>query len=133
MSPRVGPLEIGDPGKRHPGREHTDPPPETDEELKSQRAQVAEFRTGRHRISLPAVVLTGLITAFSGAVVAWINKPAPPPVAALTPEQSAALQQCARLSQDVGEIKTFVRWAEPQIGLLLVRTDQRAYTPPPRP
>lgn len=132
MKRLLSPLEIGDPGKRHPGRETSEAPVESEAEVKSQRAQVAEFRTGKHRISLPAVVLTGLITAFSGAVVAWINKPAPPAPPALTPEQAATLQRCGQVAQDVAEIKTFVRWAEPQIGVLLVRTDSRAYAPPPR-
>lgn len=105
---------------------------ESDTDTKSQAAQVAEFRTGRYHISMPAMVIVALITAVSGALVAWINKPPPPPVSALTPDQAAALQQCSKVAQDVAEIKAWTRWAEPQIGILLVRTDSRAYSPPPR-
>ncbi len=116
--------------KLHPGKEPSDPPgAELDTETTSQAQQVAEFRSPKFQVSLPAVVVTGLITALSGALVAWINKPA---TAVLSPEDQAALQRCSGMAQDMAEVKVFVRWAEPQIGLLLVRTDQRAYTPPPR-
>lgn len=133
MSPRVLGVETGDAGKKHPGREPTDPPvAEFTDVEKSTKAQVAEFRTGRYHVGVPAMVLTALITALSGAFIAWINKPAPPAAVALTPEQAQQLARCSANAQDIGEIKAFVRWAEPQISILLVRTDSRAYTPPPR-
>ncbi len=121
------------PEKKHPGREPSYPPPRVTAvtETKSDAAQVAEFRTSRYQVSLPAVVVTGLITAMSGAFVAWMNKPAPS--LQLTPAQDAALQSCAGLAKDVAELKATVRWIEPQIGILLVRTDTRVYSPPPRP
>ncbi len=125
-------VETGDKGRKHPGREPSNPPVETDTETQSTQAQVAEFRSPRTVISLPVVVITALITAMSGAVVAWINKPPAPAVSALTPTQSAQLEQCAGLARDVAELKNTVRWIEPQIGILLVRTDSRAYSPPPR-
>lgn len=133
MSPRVGPLEIGDKGGKHPGREPTDPPEsEFDPSEKSTASTVATFRAGRHRVSMPAAVLVAALTAASGFGIAWINKPPPPVVSPLTPAQAAALEQCAGVAKDVQEIKNWTRWAEPQIGILLVRTDTRAYTPPPR-
>ena len=133
VSPRVGPLEIGGASKKDPRRDPSDPPVvERVDVGPSEAQQVATFRTSRFQIGLPSAVLLALIAAGSAGVVAWINKPPPPVVSPLTHEQSQQLEQCARLAQDVGEIKTFVRWAEPQIGILLVRTDARAYTPPPR-
>lgn len=130
MSPRVGPLEIPAAKGKDPRREDTNPPPvEFDPIEKSTKAQVAEFRTARYTVSMPAAVVLAAVTGLSAAVVAWINKPAPGP--ALTSEQAAALVKCGQVAQDVAEIKTFIRWAEPQIGILIVRTDSRAYTPPP--
>ena len=116
--------------KLHPGKEPSERPRvELDLETKTAAAQVAEFRSPRFQVSLPAVVVTGLITALSGALIAWINKPS---TAVLSAADQATLQRCANMAQDLAEVKGFVRWAEPQIGLLLVRTDSRAYTPPPR-
>ncbi len=132
MSPRFGPLEIGAPKGKDPRRDDTDPPKvERDPEVTSERDQVASFRTSRFSISLPSAIVLAVVTGFSAALVAWINKPAPTATAVLSPEQSAQLQSCAKLQDDVAEIKTFVVWAQPQIGLLLMRTDSRAYAPPP--
>ena len=120
--------EQGGARRGDPRREPSDPP---DVEL-SQAQQVATFRSSKYKVGLPSAVLLALIAAASAAVVAWINKPPPPVVSPLTHDQAQQLEQCARLAQDVAEIKSFVRWAEPQIGVLLVRTDARAYEPPPR-
>jgi hypothetical protein len=133
VSPRVGPIEIPAAKGKDPRRDDTDPPKvELSDECLTDAAKVASFRTGRVSVSLPAATVAALIAAVGAAAVAWINKPPPPAPAALTAEQARALDGCARVAQDVAEIKTFVRWAEPQIGVLLVRTDSRAYAPPPR-
>ncbi len=96
----------------------------------STEARVATFKTARTQVGMPTAVLLAIITAGSGFGVAWLNKPPPPVVSPLTPDQAAALQSLPKLAQDVAEIKGFVRWAEPQIGLLIVRTDgQRSAVP----
>lgn len=131
--PRVGPIEIPAPkgDGRYSGREPTDPPQvEMSPETKTEAAQVAEFRSGRYSVTLPAMVLVPLVTALSGAVVGWFNKPTPAAPPALTNEQAAALAACATLSKDVTELKMVVRWIEPQIGILLSRTDPRDRTDP---
>jgi alpha-ketoglutarate-dependent taurine dioxygenase len=72
----------------------------------------------------------------------WVAKPQA--VVALSEADRQALQQCSKntealaaLSKEVAEVKqegrTFRQWVEPQIGVLLVRTDSRAYTPAPLP
>lgn len=133
MPPRVGPLEIGGATKADPRREKTDPPGvDFSAEERSTEATVATFKTSKYQLGLPTVALLAIIAGVSSAVMAWINKPPPPAPAALTPDQSAALQQLPAIVRDLQEIKNFARWAEPQIGVLLVRTDSRAYSAPPR-
>ena len=68
--PRVLGVEVGDRGKKHPGREDTDPPRvEFDREETSTKAQVASFKTPRFQVSAPtAVVLLNNILRESAAL-----------------------------------------------------------------
>lgn len=127
--------ELGGPRRSDPRREPSDPPVVDMAETKSTAAQVAEFRTARWSLSAPSAVVVALITAMSGFAVAWANKPAS---VALTPEQSRKLDLCAerlpQLQQQLSEVQQRVNWIEPQIGVLLVRTEARYSLPaPPAP
>jgi hypothetical protein len=105
-----------------------------DPDTKSQAAQVAEFRSSKFSVSMPSAVVIALITAVSGFAIAWANKPA---AVALTPEQSRKLDLCAEslplIQQKVAAIETRVNWIEPQIGVLLVRTEASYRLPAPTP
>lgn len=131
MAPRVGPLEIGDPGKKHPGREPSEfPEVESSTETRSQAAQVASFRTKNFSLSVPAVVIAALISAGG----AWLMKPSQ--TVALSESDRLALQDCRDLKAQVGRIElkqeNFQNWIEPQIGVILVQLNARAYAPPPQ-
>lgn len=116
--------------KLHPGREPSDPPEvESTSTGTSLKAQVASFRTPRFQLGVPSAVLIALIAAVSSFAVAWVNKPAPPAGAALTPDQAAQLGRCSNMVQDVAELKLTVRGIEPQIGILLARTDMLLRAP----
>lgn len=133
MSPRV--LEIGDKGRKHPGRETDPPSAEFSTTEKSTAAQVASFRAGRFRVSVPGAVIIAMVTAAGGFAVAWINKPTA--MVALSLEQERKLDQCAALSDKVdrlqAESQQFRNWIEPQIGVILVRLGSQPYAPPPPP
>jgi len=135
MAPKQLGVELGGPRRDDPRREPSNPPTvEESTETLSQAAQVAEFRSAKFSVSMPSAVVIALITAVSGFAVAWANKPA---AVALTPEQSRKLDLCAEslplITQKVGAIESRVNWIEPQIGVLLVRTEARNQQPPAPP
>ena len=113
-----GIIEKGGPRRDDSRREPSDPP--VGEPLVVQ---------GRGwRATVPAVVVAALISALA----TWAAKPQT--AVALSPEDRAALQKCSEtavkvdaLSQQVGELRVTVKWIEPQIGVLLVRTEPRSH------
>ncbi len=129
----MGPLEIPPPKGKDPRREPSDPPlTEFSPEEQSTKSQVLAFKTSRFSVSAPTAVVVAVLT-FAGT---WFAKPTT--TVAMSPEDRAALQACGLLNAKVDRLEaraeSFRSWIEPQIGILLVRTDSRAYTaPPPTP
>jgi hypothetical protein len=106
---------------------------ETAQETRSDASTVATFRSPKFSVSLPSAVVVAMVTAAG----AWLAKPG-----GLNADDRAALQGCkdvapalAALKSELADVKqegrAFRQWVEPQIGLLLVRTDGRVYAPPP--
>jgi hypothetical protein len=126
MSPKQLGVELGGPKKSDPRREPSDPPPSASLELR-----------GRGwRVTVPAVVVAALVSALA----TWAAKPQAS--VALSDADRRALQSCTdtaaavgALTKEVADVKqegrAFRQWVEPQIGVLLVRTDSRLYQPPP--
>lgn len=127
MSPRPKQLgvELGGPRKDDPRREPSEPP-----------TGPIEFRGRGWRVTVPAVVVAAAISALA----TWAAKPQA--AVALSEADRQALQSCrdtagavAQLTKEVADVKqegrAFRQWVEPQIGVLLVRTDSRLYSPPP--
>ncbi len=133
--PKVLGAELAPKNAADPRRDRTDPPKaelgvDFDPEERSTKSQVATFRTSRFQIGMPAAVLVALITAVSGFGIAWANKPA---AVALTFEQERKLTLCAEkvdaLNATVQKLDQKVSWIEPQIGILIVRTEGRYPVP----
>jgi hypothetical protein len=128
MTPKVMGAELGGPRKDDPRREPSERP----------EAAVEIRGPGGWRAKVPAAIVAAAISF----AATWVAKPQA--VVALSEADRQALQQCSKntealaaLSKEVAEVKqegrTFRQWVEPQIGVLLVRTDSRAYTPAPLP
>lgn len=131
MSPKQLGVELGGPRKDDPRRERSNPPiSEATAETRSVKGEVATFRTSSFQMGVPAAVLVALISGVSAFAIAWAQKPA---AVALSPEQARQLQVCSeelpRMRQELAEVKATIRWIEPQVGVLMART--QLYVPPP--
>lgn len=120
-------LELGGAAKADPRRESSEPPP-GDVSIRGPRGW---------RVTVPAVVVAAIVSA----AATWVAKPQAS--VALDASDRQALQSCrdtadavAALTKEVADLKqegrAFRQWVEPQIGVLLVRTDSRVYTPSPQ-